>query len=102
MLEASCVHMALGAWINILQRQTLSLEYLTITTENDSSTSRDDYLPRNTKTGPNLTNKIVDQMQFTLSLKLDIRHYNNKWKLYRESIECNNMQMWTTQFDLEA
>ena len=27
MLEASCVHMALGAWINILQRQTLSMEY---------------------------------------------------------------------------
>lgn len=46
--------------------------------------------------------KIVVQMQLTLSLKLDIRHYNNKWKLYRESIECNNMQMWTTQFDLEA
>ena len=57
MLEASCVHMALGAWINILQRQTLSMEYLTIKTEHDSSTSRDDYLPRNTKTGPNLPPK---------------------------------------------
>lgn len=42
MLEASCVHMALGAWINILQRQTLSMEYLTIKTEHDSSTSIDE------------------------------------------------------------
>ena len=82
------------------------MEYITITTEHDSSTSIDDYLPRNTKTAPNLTKKIVVQMQLTLYLKLDIRIIIINEKCTENQLNATICKcepcLVDTQFDLEA